>query len=84
MFTPIEWLIFLVAAVLCIVEAYRAGDRFHYHLNKGRLTWPKVNYGVHSEVGKLRKVMVCAPGRAHRRDAHQLRRLAFRRRPVGR
>ena len=23
------------------------------------------NYGVHSEVGKLRKVMVCAPGRAH-------------------
>src|SRR5262250_2345135 len=26
-----------------------------------------VNYGVHSEVGKLRKVMVCAPGRAHQR-----------------
>jgi arginine deiminase len=25
------------------------------------------NYGVHSEVGKLRKVMVCAPGRAHQR-----------------
>ncbi|TCM11565.1 amidinotransferase, partial [Novosphingobium sp. PhB165] len=24
-------------------------------------------YGVHSEVGKLRKVMVCAPGRAHQR-----------------
>ncbi|TXJ04222.1 MAG: arginine deiminase [Aeromicrobium sp.] len=24
-------------------------------------------YGVHSEVGKLRKVMVCAPGLAHRR-----------------
>ena len=24
-------------------------------------------YGVHSEVGTLRKVMVCAPGRAHER-----------------
>lgn len=24
-------------------------------------------YGVHSEVGRLRKVLVCAPGRAHRR-----------------
>ena len=22
-------------------------------------------YGVHSEVGKLRKVLVCAPGLAH-------------------
>src|SRR5262245_38853673 len=28
-------------------------------------TEPK--YGVHSEVGQLRKVMVCAPGRAHQR-----------------
>ena len=26
-----------------------------------------VTYGVHSEVGKLRKVLVCAPGLAHRR-----------------
>src|SRR5919198_5494829 len=25
------------------------------------------SYGVHSEVGKLRKVLVCAPGLAHRR-----------------
>src|SRR6516162_11405847 len=24
-------------------------------------------FGVHSEVGKLRKVLVCAPGRAHQR-----------------
>ena len=24
-------------------------------------------YGVHSEVGKLRKVMVCSPGLAHAR-----------------
>src|SRR6187397_2060351 len=24
-------------------------------------------YGVHSEVGQLRKVLVCSPGRAHRR-----------------
>ena len=24
-------------------------------------------FGVHSEVGKLRKVLVCAPGRAHER-----------------
>src|SRR5215218_1469245 len=28
---------------------------------------PPVTYGVHSEVGKLRKVLVCAPGLAHRR-----------------
>ncbi|WP_114952065.1 arginine deiminase [Sphingosinicella terrae] len=27
----------------------------------------QAEYGVHSEVGKLRKVMVCAPGRAHMR-----------------
>lgn len=26
-----------------------------------------VSYGVHSEVGKLRKVMVCSPGLAHKR-----------------
>ena len=26
-----------------------------------------VSYGVHSEVGRLRKVLVCAPGLAHRR-----------------
>jgi len=26
-----------------------------------------VKFGVHSEVGQLRKVMVCAPGRAHQR-----------------
>jgi arginine deiminase len=28
---------------------------------------PAVTYGVHSEVGVLRKVLVCAPGLAHRR-----------------
>ncbi len=27
----------------------------------------QTNFGVHSEVGQLRKVMVCAPGRAHQR-----------------
>ncbi len=27
----------------------------------------ETKYGVHSEVGQLRKVMVCAPGRAHQR-----------------
>jgi arginine deiminase len=26
-----------------------------------------ITFGVHSEVGQLRKVMVCAPGRAHQR-----------------
>ena len=26
-----------------------------------------VKFGVHSEVGQLRKVMVCAPGKAHSR-----------------
>jgi arginine deiminase len=28
---------------------------------------PSTAYGVHSEVGRLRKVLVCAPGLAHRR-----------------
>jgi arginine deiminase len=28
---------------------------------------PSSTYGVHSEVGKLRKVLVCSPGLAHRR-----------------
>src|ERR1044072_4327241 len=28
---------------------------------------PSAAFGVHSEVGQLRKVMVCAPGRAHQR-----------------
>ena len=28
---------------------------------------PAATYGVHSEVGKLRKVLVCAPGLAHER-----------------
>lgn len=28
---------------------------------------PSVGYGVHSEVGKLRKVLVCSPGLAHER-----------------
>ncbi|MFE2431622.1 arginine deiminase [Streptomyces sp. NPDC059373] len=28
---------------------------------------PSSAYGVHSEVGRLRKVLVCAPGRAHQR-----------------
>ena len=28
---------------------------------------PSTAFGVHSEVGQLRKVMVCAPGRAHQR-----------------
>jgi arginine deiminase len=33
-------------------------------------------YGVHSEVGRLHKVLVCAPGLAHRRLTPQLRRPA--------
>jgi arginine deiminase len=28
---------------------------------------PSASYGVHSEVGRLRKVLVCRPGLAHRR-----------------
>jgi arginine deiminase len=31
------------------------------------MTAPSASYGVHSEVGTLRKVLVCAPGLAHRR-----------------
>jgi arginine deiminase len=30
-------------------------------------TLPSASYGVHSEVGKLRKVLVCSPGLAHSR-----------------
>ncbi|WP_262848807.1 arginine deiminase [Mumia quercus] len=30
-------------------------------------TGPAASYGVHSEVGRLRKVLVCRPGLAHRR-----------------
>ena len=31
------------------------------------MTNPSAGYGVHSEVGKLRKVLVCSPGLAHER-----------------
>ena len=31
------------------------------------MTKPSAEYGVHSEVGKLRKVLVCSPGLAHER-----------------
>ena len=31
------------------------------------MTNPSADYGVHSEVGKLRKVLVCSPGLAHTR-----------------
>ena len=31
------------------------------------MTNPSANYGVHSEVGKLHKVLVCSPGLAHER-----------------
>jgi arginine deiminase len=31
------------------------------------MTQPSAAYGVHSEVGKLRKVLVCSPGLAHER-----------------
>ena len=31
------------------------------------MTNPSANYGVHSEVGTLRKVLVCSPGLAHER-----------------
>src|ERR1700729_623039 len=30
-------------------------------------TPPSADYGVHSEVGRLRKVLVCSPGLAHER-----------------
>ncbi|HEY7009958.1 MAG TPA: arginine deiminase family protein, partial [Jatrophihabitantaceae bacterium] len=33
----------------------------------GQTESPSAEYGVHSEVGRLRKVLVCAPGLAHRR-----------------
>jgi arginine deiminase len=33
----------------------------------GQKVRPSSSYGVHSEVGRLRKVLVCSPGLAHRR-----------------
>lgn len=43
------------------------------------MTTEKVKYGVHSEAGKLRKVMVCSPGLAHQRlTPQQLRRTVVR------
>ena len=45
---------------------------------------PAATYGVHSEVGKLRKVMVCRPGSgAPAVDSGQLPRPAVRRRDLG-
>ncbi|WP_145563901.1 arginine deiminase [Yersinia aldovae] len=35
--------------------------------DKAKKTHGNTKFGVHSEVGKLHKVMVCAPGRAHNR-----------------
>ena len=50
----------------------RAGNGLYHHLGKAvpmAQATPKSSapFGVHSEVGQLRKVMVCAPGRAHQR-----------------
>ena len=58
----------------------RSGDRRHLHLNPPTRSiimatakaWQsdkqdEVKFGVHSEVGQLRKVMVCAPGRGAQR-----------------
>ncbi|MFJ3408080.1 arginine deiminase [Promicromonospora sp. NPDC090134] len=36
-------------------------------IQSGGTTLPSAAYGVHSEVGRLRKVLVCRPGLAHRR-----------------
>src|SRR5262249_50217407 len=48
----------------------RARDRLHHRLAQLEVIMAKaqeVEFGVHSEVGQLRKVLVCAPGRAHQR-----------------
>src|SRR6516164_9332373 len=37
------------------------------HATSTQATTPSLALGVHSEVGRLRKVLVCAPGLAHRR-----------------
>ena len=83
------------------LRAVRPDHGLHHHLNQPRRdTWqkhpqrlprpprpspPSPEFGVHSEVGQLRKVMVCAPGRGARpADAEQLRPAAVRRRAVGR
>lgn len=38
-----------------------------HHVGPRPETLPAASYGVHSEVGRLRKVLVCRPGPAHRR-----------------
>jgi arginine deiminase len=46
----------------CTVDVLEGGSAM-----TGPVTRPSAQYGVHSEVGQLRKVLVCAPGLAHER-----------------
>ncbi len=70
LFTPIEWVIFVVAMIGCAVGIYGLATGYHHRSRNTETSMAKaqqVKFGVHSEVGQLRKVMVCAPGRAHQR-----------------
>ena len=56
-----------------VIGIYGLVTGCHHHLStehiKAQAPWQviRMTFGVHSEVGQLRKVMVCAPGRAHQR-----------------
>jgi hypothetical protein len=58
---------------LVVADALARIHGLRHHLCEGRFNMatfsPKesLSYGVHSEVGQLRKVLVCAPGLAHTR-----------------
>ena len=72
LFTPAEWILFAVAVVGAVVGIHgssRATSRSSLPRRRSPPMADKqpVPFGVHSEVGQLRKVMVCAPGRAHQR-----------------
>ena len=61
--------VIVLGAVAGVVSlATGANSDLAAHGVKGtEVTNPSADYGVHSEVGKLRKVLVCSPGLAHER-----------------
>ena len=76
-----DWITFGVIVGCCRLRRLRSGHRRHFHLTtnqehimatakgkaKAKSAKDEVKFGVHSEVGQLRKVMVCAPGRGAQR-----------------
>ena len=68
--TSVDWIIFAAAAIGCIAAVVGLATGYITDLVSPREVNMSVSpntetsdFGVHSEVGQLRKVMVCAPGR---------------------